>query len=232
MNVVPRPRAAYAFPLPPLLLACALAGCTGTSKVPLSSPDEAQVDTSLLGLWLPVGDSIANPLLILAFSEREYLVEELPCQSLVAAVDEPADRVPNLWNPLALAVIIFHSRGHVTDVNGARFLNLQYVGTSTRHRVYRFARYRLLPDGALELRRVLLTPPESVAATSGELFRWMSANVAADSIYEPAPVVYRKVTDEPGPEQVSSSGSTVKAAGEGSLAQNRRCRSGCLPALC
>lgn len=187
--------------LVPLLLLGLLPGCGPSSPVPLAAVERAPLDTALVGLWVPAHDSSASPLLVLAFNEREYLVEELPPGSHVVRPGHGCDSAGSLdagsgFAPLMQAVLLNRRRAYTTVVDGATFWNLQDLVELPDERGFRFARFRRSAAGELRVRSVMRLPAPEQLTSSQTLLAWLQAHAAEDSIYASPEMVYRKVDEQ------------------------------------
>jgi hypothetical protein len=114
------------------MASAALTACPYSNDLPLSSPSEAVVDSSLPGRWKMQDPDTGQwvTMELMRFSEREY----------VAWSREPSEAKEK--------VVLY--RLFVTPIENERFLNIQELGRGVG-RSWSFARYRLSGD-ALSLR--------------------------------------------------------------------------------
>ncbi len=124
MNIMKMSLRRPVIPIMMLVVLLALSACPYTSKVPLSSPDEAKIDPELIGTWVFTDeqDKIDHEIPFFAFNEHEYLI-------VIHDGKETA-----------------YFRAFTTDIEGRKFLNYQELNSSGVPGDYGFLFYKVEND--------------------------------------------------------------------------------------
>jgi len=144
-----------------LMMAFILPGCPYNSDTPLSPPEKAGIDASLLGTWvMKKSPDPVNSCRILQFNEHELLI-------IVQSRDEQ-----DLY------------RAFTTTINGVKFLNVRkIVDTSTDAAHWLFLRYTTVGD-ELRYRYVEDTLPERDKLSSKTYIDLIKRNPKNPELYD------------------------------------------------
>jgi len=156
-----------------------------TYSYPLTDADPAVTDDQLVGIWhIPDGgDSTSSDVMLLPLSSGRYLAtiaQQDADEPLLKADAKPCERTLLAWGVAQVYYV-----AHVSDLDGARFLNLESVCGDAG---YAFARYWINGD---TLRLALVDDLEGDFGSTADIAAAVRSRLNDSRLYGDTVVAYR-----------------------------------------